>query len=113
MKFLYWAPRVFGIFGIAFLGIFALDVFGEYVFPEVLVALFMHLIPNFVLVAILILAWKRELIGGLVFIALGLAFVIMTLGRDMFWSSLIVAAFPILTGALFILHTRLKIRSKK
>ncbi len=57
-KILYWTPRVLGILFAVFISIFALDVFGEYGFPEVLVALFMHLIPTFLVVGVLLIAWK-------------------------------------------------------
>ena len=52
-----WTPRVLTILFILFMAIFALDVFGEYSFPLILVALFMHLIPNFILIGVLLVAW--------------------------------------------------------
>lgn len=53
-----------------FLSSFALDVFGEgYSVSELIVALFMHLIPSFVLIAVLIFAWCNEHIAGALFIA--------------------------------------------
>ena len=58
---LFWTPRVLTIAFILFLGLFALDVFGEgYGFWGTLVALLMHLIPNFVVLAVLIIAWRWE-----------------------------------------------------
>lgn len=69
-KLLHYAPRVIGILGILFLSSFALDVFGQgYSLSELIVALFMHLIPSFVLIAVLILAWRYERIGGALFVA--------------------------------------------
>ena len=32
----------------------------------------MHLIPSFILIALLVVAWKWELIGGIIFIIIGL-----------------------------------------
>lgn len=56
-RFLHCAPRVVGILGILFLSSFELDVFGQgYSASELVVALFMHLIPSLVLIAVLILA---------------------------------------------------------
>ena len=40
-RFLFWLPRILTIIFILFISIFALDVFSEYSFPLVLVALFM------------------------------------------------------------------------
>ena len=69
-RFLHYAPRVIGILGILFLSSFALDVFGQgYSASELVVALFMHLIPSLVLIAVLTLAWIYERLGGALFIA--------------------------------------------
>ncbi|HDQ59581.1 MAG TPA: hypothetical protein ENN30_00125 [Candidatus Woesearchaeota archaeon] len=69
-----WTPRILSIIFIAFISVFALDVFGAYVFPELLLALFIHLIPIFALIATTIIAWKWENIGGFLFFGLALAF---------------------------------------
>ena len=73
---MFWAPRVLAIVFIAFLSIFAFDVFGEYGFPEILIALFMHLIPSILLVVALVIAWKQPFLGGICFSALGIATII-------------------------------------
>jgi len=74
---LYWTPRVLVILFTAFISLFALDVFAEgYTFWETLVALFMHLIPSFLLIIAIVIAWKWERIGGLLFIGLGLLFLV-------------------------------------
>ena len=107
-KFIYWLPRILVILFIAFISIFALDVFGEYQFPEVLLALFMHLIPSFVLITVLIIAWKWELIGGLFFIALAIfsIFFFKTLTDPIVF--LIISLPAILIGILFILNHYIK-----
>ena len=73
---LFWAPRALSIAFIAFLGLFALDVFEEHLgfWPTVL-ALTMHLIPVFVLIAALILAWRWEWIGAAIYAAAGLLYI--------------------------------------
>lgn len=71
-RLLYWAPRALSIFFIAFLGIFALDVFGTgYSFWETLLALTMHLIPNFILIGVVALAWRWEWTGAALFSVAG------------------------------------------
>jgi hypothetical protein len=66
-----WAPRWLAVLMILFLGLFALDVFSEgYTFGELLVALFMHLIPNILLLIALIVAWRWRVAGGVLFLAL-------------------------------------------
>jgi hypothetical protein len=79
-----WAPRVLAIAYIAFLSLFALDVFGEGRGPAAtLAALAMHLLPSIALAAALALAWRREWIGTLLFAAAGAAYVWWALTRDM------------------------------
>ena len=67
---LFWTPRALSIAFIAFLSVFALDVFDEHLgFWQTALALAMHLIPVFVLIAVLVLAWRWEWIGAALFAA--------------------------------------------
>ncbi len=67
---------------IAFLSMFALDVFGEgFGFWRTLVALAIHLSPSFVLLGFLALAWRRDWLGALLFAAAGMSFVFLVLSR--------------------------------
>jgi hypothetical protein len=73
---LFWAPRAISIAFIAFLSLFALDVFSEgYGFWRTLLALGIHLIPSFVLLAILLLALRWEWIGAAAYAAAGAIYV--------------------------------------
>jgi hypothetical protein len=77
---LFWAPRALSIAFIGFLSLFALDVFGGgYGFWKTLLALTMHLIPTFVLIAALVLAWRWEWIGATIYAAAGMLYVILVL----------------------------------
>ena len=72
-KIYYWLPRIICIFAILFISIFALDAFQ----PDLTVwqqigAFLMHLIPSFILMILLVIAWKREYIGGIIFMIIGL-----------------------------------------
>lgn len=79
-KLLYWLPRVLGILYIFFVSMFALDVFEENLgFWGTTVALFMHLIPSFILTAMLVIAWKFKKTGALVFLAGGVILLILYL----------------------------------
>ncbi|MFH1211551.1 MAG: hypothetical protein V1659_01330 [Candidatus Woesearchaeota archaeon] len=74
-RFLFWTPRILAIVFLLFLALFSLDVFeGNYGFWGTLLALFMHNIPVFVLAIVLWASWKREWIGGVVFILAGLLY---------------------------------------
>jgi hypothetical protein len=79
-RLLLWTPRVLGILVALFVGIFALDVFGENrPLGETLVALFMHLVPSLVLLATVALAWRWEWVGGAVFLSLAAFYTLTTL----------------------------------
>lgn len=67
-----WIPRGITILAILLVSMFAADAFQSgFTFWQNLWALFVHLIPSFVLLIILIIAWKWELLGGLLFILVG------------------------------------------
>jgi hypothetical protein len=73
---LFWTPRILSIAFIAFLSLFAMDVFDEHLgFWQTVLALTMHLIPSFVLIAALVLAWRWEWIGAAIYGAAGLLYV--------------------------------------
>ncbi|MEA1896176.1 MAG: hypothetical protein U9N53_00775 [Bacteroidota bacterium] len=69
----HWLPRILCILAILFISMFAADSFtpGLTIWQQ-LGAFLIHLIPSFILVAVLILAWKWEKIGGIIFILIGL-----------------------------------------
>jgi hypothetical protein len=101
-KILLWTPRILGILFALFLSIFALDVFGQgYGFWGTALALFMHLIPVFVLLIGLALAWRWPWVGALGFLGFSLWYLSVARGR--FVSPIIVGP-PLLVGILFLLN---------
>jgi hypothetical protein len=73
---LFWTPRALSIVFIAFLSLFALDVFDEHLgLWRTVLALTMHLVPSFVLIAALVLAWRWEWIGAALYGAAGSLYV--------------------------------------
>jgi hypothetical protein len=59
---------------IAFLSLFSFDVFEEGTgLGQEILAFLLHMIPSFVLIILLIIAWKHELAGGIVIALMGLA----------------------------------------
>ncbi len=74
IKLLHWTPRIICILSILFISIFATDAFeqGNTIWQQ-LASLALHLIPTFILTALLIIAWKWENLGGLLFILIGIA----------------------------------------
>lgn len=69
----HWLPRIICILAILFVSMFAADAFepGLTIWQQ-LGAFVMHLIPSFILISFLVLAWKWELVGGIVFMVIGL-----------------------------------------
>jgi hypothetical protein len=112
-KVLFWLPRVLGLIYIGFLVIFALDVFvpgqttGYYI-----IALFMHLIPNFVLALLLIIAWKYERFGGALFALAFLTLFAMFWNRSYVWMQLLLFSPLLLISFLFLFHTNKKTEEK-
>jgi hypothetical protein len=110
----YWAPRMLGLAAIAFISMFALDSFeaGRPLTTQLLLFA-QHLIPSFILLALLALAWKWEKVGGIAFIAIGLIFsplvYMLNHGRNHFTVAqsllvvLIITVPFIIMGALFLI----------
>ena len=73
-----WTPRVLSILFACFISLFALDVFVEgRPWTEILVALLIHLIPTYLLILVLVLAWRRPWIGAAAYFVLACASVAM------------------------------------
>jgi hypothetical protein len=113
LKIIQWTPRIICILAILFVSMFALDAFDQkFTLWQQLAAFFMHMIPSFILVLFLIVAWRWELIGGLILTAVALGFVPFIYIHNFYmnhsaWMSLgivLVINFPfILAGSLFVL----------
>jgi hypothetical protein len=85
-RILFWLPRVLTIAFAFFLSIFALDVFSEGLgFWQTALALTMHLIPTFLVVAILLAAWRWEWTGAVLFAAAGILYAVKALPRHPSW----------------------------
>lgn len=96
-KLLYWTPRVLMIIFIAFISLFALDSFdGEQSFIKKLGGFLIHLIPTFVLIVLLVFAWRHEWIGAITFLLLAIAYIIMA------WDKFTVVTYLVISGPLFV-----------
>lgn len=119
---LFWTPRILCILAILFVSMFALDSFApELTLIQQIGAFLMHLVPSFVLLALLVVAWRWELIGGLIFILIGIVFspIIYQHNFRMNHSVMIslqvilLITFPfIVVGSLFVVHHFFRMKSK-
>jgi hypothetical protein len=104
-KLLYWTPRLLCIVFTILSSLFALDVFGESKSVwETILALLMHLIPTFILIAILVITWRREWIGGILFSVLGFTYIINMWGKFPLVTYILMAGPLIIIGILFLLN---------
>ena len=121
IRVIHWLPRIICILAILFISIFAADAFapGLTIWQQ-LGGFFMHLIPSFVLLALLVVAWKWENIGGIIFTVIGLGlspFIYMhnykmnhSIGLSL--GIILSVTFPfVVTGILFILSYFMKKRN--
>lgn len=110
---LHWVPRIICILAILFISKFALNAFESYLTIWQQILLFMvHLIPSAILIGLLIIAWKWELLGGILFTLLGLGLTPMIFQHNYDMDQSIVMSFGlvmmialplVIIGILFIL----------
>jgi hypothetical protein len=104
-RLLYWIPRVFTILAIVFMMMFSLDSFGgNEPLGRKILGFLINCIPVFILIIILAIAWKREMIGGILFILAFIAGGIFFKSFSGNAASLIVIGPFFITGILFIIH---------
>jgi hypothetical protein len=117
-QFIYWMPRATSIGFILFLTLFSLDVFdGSLGFWQTILAFLIHNIPSFVLLAVVLVAWKYDLVGAIGFILAGFAYIILLATSQNFqwfmlsWS-FIISGPAFVTGFLFYLNWKNKRNNK-
>lgn len=109
-KFVYWTPRILSILFLLFLALFSLDVFESASSSgEILIGLFMHNIPVFILAIVLAISWRYEMVGGIAFILAGLTHLVFSVVRAdvepwyvSLLASLIIDVPAFLIGILFL-----------
>jgi hypothetical protein len=104
-RLLYWVPRILTILFAVFVSVFALDVFAEQLpLWRLVLALLMHLIPTFVLLIVLALAWRWEWVGAAVYFALGVLYIVNFAGRFPLMTYVLIAGPLFLIGGLFAVN---------
>jgi hypothetical protein len=102
-QLLFWSPRVLSIAFVVFISLFALDAFSEgHGFWLTMPAVIIHLIPTVIVTVAIVISWRREWIGGVVFIAIGLFYLFTNL-RHVSWI-LTISGPLLLIGILFFIN---------
>ena len=101
-KLLFWTPRIMTILFAVFISLFALDVFGPgQSLGEMLLGFLIHLIPTYLIVIALVIAWRWEWVGAILFVGLGLLYILWM--RGMPWPAyLVLSGTSCLIGLLFL-----------
>ncbi|WP_418791828.1 DUF7670 domain-containing protein [Phosphitispora sp. TUW77] len=113
-KILYWTPRILSILFICFLTLFSLDVFESGMSAgEVALGLFMHNIPSIIMVVLLVIAWRKEIVGAVGYFGAGLLYMgfvvfgVVNSGLPWYLAitwSLTIAGPAFIIGILFLLN---------
>ncbi len=103
-QILFWTPRIAGILFILFISMFAFDIFEMQLgFWGTIVGLFMHLLPSILLTIAVVIAWKREWFGALLFIGWAIWYVVVFSARGFDWFVYVLSAgLPALIGLIFL-----------
>lgn len=109
-RFIYWTPRIMSIIFIIFLFLMSLDVISpDLSLGQIMIGMFMHNIPVLILLVVVLISWKFEILGAVVFILAGLLYMIFVITSDAAWYlalswSLTIAAPAFLIGILFLIN---------
>jgi len=104
-QILFWSPRVLSILFAVFISTFALDVFNEgYDFWKTLLALAIHLIPSVIILILLMVAWRWEWIGGIVFLIFAASYIVMAWRRFPLSVYFVVAGPMVFISILFFIN---------
>ena len=104
-RVLFWTPRILCILFAMFMSLFALDVFSEgFGFWKTILALLIHLVPVYIILIALVIAWRWEWIGAILFNALGLFYIIWVWGKFPLVTYVSISGPLFLVGMLFLFN---------
>lgn len=103
-----WTPRLLGVVFAALVGLFALDVFSEpSTVGQTLVAFVVHLLPSAIVLIMVLIAWRWQTAGGLLFLAAGAGYAVTVVAGQHPLSWIAAISGPlVLIGVLFLLSRR-------
>jgi len=97
-------PRILGILFAMFVSLFALDVFGQGagLWQEIL-GLLIHLVPTYLIILALVIAWRWEWVGTILFGGLGVFYIVLTWEQFSWVAAALISGPAFLVGGLFLL----------
>lgn len=106
-----WSPRFFSVLLIILLLMFSFDVFeSNSPWHEILLGFLIHNIPVIVLLIVLIFAWKKPLIGAIVYTSIGILYIgwMLFVQGISAWLAMLSLGIPaIIIGILYYIHYKL------
>ncbi len=102
VKIVHWSARMLGIL----IAVFWFAILLTHGFS---MATMLESIVLISVIAVLICAWKFEFAGGMIYLLLGITYMIVTISQANWTAILIVATPPIVTGGLFITESMKKV----
>jgi hypothetical protein len=113
-RFLFWSPRLLCILFALFISLFALDEFGTGLgFWQSVLAITMHLVPTAIIILLLAVSWRWELIGGILFLALAVLYVVMAWGKFGLAAYVLISGPMIIISMLFFVNWKFRTRPKR
>lgn len=108
-----WIPRIFTILVIVFYGLFALGVWSQDVsINQRILDFFIHLLPSLGLTLCLWIAWRKEILGAVLFLISGLISILVFHSYESMEAFLLLS-FPIFViAALFLISDNLNTRNQ-
>lgn len=103
-KFLHWAPRILSLLFVAFLLLFSFDGFNQFNGWQTVLVIAIHLIIPIVVLLGTIIAWKKDLVGAVIFFFFALYYIYLV-GFNRHWSWYVSISGPaLLTAILYLLN---------
>ena len=107
-----FVPRLLAGLYALFIALFALDALGSGDLWSALGAFAIHLIPAAFLGGLLLIAWYNEFLGGMLYVVLGLAYVLATRGKMAPSVYVLITGALVALGALFLVSWRMRRRGR-
>ena len=100
-----WTPRVICVAAALFMFLFAFDAFNHnHAIGKTIIAFFINLLPVLITVFLMLLSIRKPLVGSILFILIGLIYIVYYWGEFSFVSYLGVTVPIFVVGIFFLLN---------